>query len=65
MDAERTYNARQAEVASLLAKLEDVLFEHTESAKAAPKDWGYPGDLARVAESLREVLVFLNAVPEA
>ena len=58
--AER-YEEHQAEIRRLLNKLSDDLKRHNgEFAQTGRRNWGYPGDLAHVAELLTEACNFLN-----
>jgi hypothetical protein len=53
--ADESYRARLAEVRGLIRKLEGQLAIHERRQSARPGDWGFPGDLAHIAERLREV----------
>jgi hypothetical protein len=53
--AAETYRARLAEVFELIRKLNGSLHIHERRAKAQPNNWGFPGDLAHIAERLREI----------
>ena len=53
--AER-YADHQKDIAALLAAIEQELAVHAEKAAEDPKDWGWPGDLSRVRESMKGIL---------
>jgi hypothetical protein len=55
VNAAETYKARIAEVRDLIRRLEGSLRIHERRQKARPSDWGFPGDLAHIAERLREI----------
>jgi hypothetical protein len=54
-DAATTYRTRLAEVRDLIRKLEGALLIHERRANAQPGNWGFAGDLAPVADRLREI----------
>jgi hypothetical protein len=55
VNAADTYKARLAEVRDLLRRLEGSLAIHERRQAARPGDWGFPGDLAAIAERLRDI----------
>jgi hypothetical protein len=54
-DADQTYKTRIAEVRDLLRKLEGQIAIHERRQAAQPANWGFAGDLAAIAERLREI----------
>ena len=56
MNAAESYSARLAEVRDLIRRLEGSLAIHERRQSARPGDWGFPGDLAHIAERLREII---------
>jgi hypothetical protein len=58
-DAAATYAQRREDVARLVDWIELELERHRVRAKANPTDWGYPGDLGRVRDTLIDALAFL------
>lgn len=48
--------ARVAQIREQLRALDAQLTEHAAEAARHPGHWGYPGDLARIAELLDEAL---------
>jgi len=54
------YAERHAEVQDLLKRIATRLAEHKNRQAAAPADWGYAGDLGRIATQLAYVLADLG-----
>ena len=54
------YAERQTECQDLLKRITCQLEQHARRQKQAPADWGYAGDLGRVAEELAYVLASLG-----
>ena len=54
------YAERQTECQDLLKRIACQLEEHASRQKQEPADWGYAGDLGRVAEELAYVLASLG-----
>jgi hypothetical protein len=50
-----TYRARLAEVRDLIRRFEGSLAIHGRRQAARPADWGFPGDLAHIAEQLKVI----------
>jgi hypothetical protein len=53
--AAETYRARLTEVRDLIRKLEGSLLIHERRQAGQPGHWGFAGDLAHIAESLRDI----------
>lgn len=58
--AAEVYAARHAECADLLKRVTAQLEQHRTRQAADPRDWGFAGDLGRVAEELAYVLASLG-----
>ena len=54
------YAERYAECQDLLKRIASRLKHHKKDQATAPNDWGYAGDLNRVAEELAYVLASLG-----
>ena len=54
------YAERQTECQDLLKRIADQLERHASRQKQAPADWGYAGDLGRVADELAYALASLG-----
>jgi hypothetical protein len=54
------YAERHAECQDLLKRIASRLAEHRKSQAQEPANWGYAGDLGRVAEELAYVLADLG-----
>jgi hypothetical protein len=54
------YAARYAEAQNLLARIAVRLEEHKTRQAARSADWGYAGDLGRIAEQLASILAGLG-----
>jgi hypothetical protein len=54
------YAERHAEAQDLLKRIASRLEQHRKSQAQEPADWGYAGDLGRVAEALACVLADLG-----
>jgi hypothetical protein len=54
------YAERQKECQNLLKRIACQLDRHANRQKQEPADWGYAGDLGRVAEELAYVLASLG-----
>lgn len=54
------YAERHAECQDLLKRLSRRLDDHQKDQTQKPADWGYPGDLGRIAEQLAYALAFLG-----
>ena len=57
--ASERYSECLGDIGMLLDLIGSELKVHAKTATEKPKDWGYPGDLAHIRESLKQVLVFL------
>jgi hypothetical protein len=57
--ASGAYRQQQEAVKSALAEIRALLRQHARQQKCAPTNYGYAGDLAHVAEGLRDVAGFL------
>lgn len=55
-DLKATSEAIETQLAELAAKLK----AHKAKAEAAPTNWGYAGDLRKVASDLADILNFIN-----
>ena len=53
--AAETYRTRLAEVHDLIHRLQGSLTIHERRQRARPGDWGFAGDLAHIAERLRDI----------
>ena len=51
-----TYRRRLFEVQHLIRRLQGSLAIHERRQSARPDDWGFSGDLAHIAERLREMI---------
>lgn len=60
--AAEAYAARRRDIASLIDVLQMELERHHERANAAPRDWGYPGDLASVRSALIDQVAFISGM---
>lgn len=60
--ATQNYQARQQEIADLLARVKSALAKHATRAAAQPDSWAFSGDLAPVASSLVDLLFMLGAL---
>ena len=58
--ASACYAERQTECQDLLKRIACQLDQHAVCQKQGPADWGYAGDLGRVAEELAYVLASLG-----
>ena len=54
------YAERQTECQDLIKRIADQLERHASRQKQKPADWGYVGDLGRVADELAYVLASLG-----
>lgn len=54
------YSERQTECQGLLKRIADQLERHANRQKQEPADWGYAGDLGRVADELAYILASLG-----
>ena len=54
------YAERQTECKDLLKRIASQMTKHQKEQKQKPADWGYTGDLARVAEQLAYALAALG-----
>lgn len=54
--AQSQYKAHQANIRSLIQRLEAQLAEHATRASARPADWGYAGDLGYIETKLQELV---------
>jgi hypothetical protein len=54
------YAERHTECKDLLKRIASRLQKHQKDPTQKPADWGYPGDLGRVAEQLAYVLASLG-----
>jgi len=57
--AAESYAQRRGDIAVLLDCIQMELDDHARRAAASPQIWGLAGDLGRVRESLKDILVFL------
>jgi hypothetical protein len=55
VNADQTYRTRLTEIRDLMRRLDGQLAIHARRQTARPADWGFPGDLAHIAERLREI----------
>lgn len=55
MNAAESYSARLTEVRDLIRRLERSIAIHARRQNGRPGDWGFPGDLASIAEGLRQI----------
>ena len=53
--AAETYRARLHEVRELIRRLNGAIYIHERRQSAQPGNWGFAGDLAHIAERLREI----------
>ena len=58
--AAETYATRHTECQDLLKRIASRLEQHRKEQAAEPANWGYAGDLGRVAEELAYVLASLG-----
>lgn len=59
-NAAATYAARQTECRNLIQRIAGQLEQHASRQAKEPADWGYAGDLGRVAMELAYVLASLG-----
>jgi len=59
--AAETYTDRRAEVDEQIRRLREALAAHRARAASRPEDWGYAGDLGRLATILDEGLSAVGA----
>ena len=58
--AQRRYNARQNEIAELIAQLEAELKIHEQQARSEGVNHAHTGDLGHVASQLEELVAFMQ-----
>jgi hypothetical protein len=58
--AQQTYKKNRGDIARVLDWLDLELTRHGTEAAAAPRNWGFVGDLGRVREKLIETLAFIS-----
>jgi hypothetical protein len=56
VNAAESYRMRLAEIRGMIRELEGQLSIHARRQHARQADWGFPGDLAHIAERLREII---------
>jgi uncharacterized protein YukE len=60
-DAQSAYQRRSEEVRALLTKVGQLLDRHAQAQQQSANHWTHAGDLANVAESLQEIVTFLES----
>jgi uncharacterized protein YukE len=63
-DAADAYMARVREVKDLLAQISNLVDQHNKKQQANATSWGFAGDMAHVAEQLRDIGEFLSDQPK-
>ncbi|MBX3356496.1 MAG: hypothetical protein KF724_12440 [Phycisphaeraceae bacterium] len=54
--------SHQNDIARLIDVLQMELTKHAERAKAAPNNWGFPGNLGKVRSDLIDTVAFISGM---
>jgi len=60
--AREAMTAKQNDIARLIDVLQMELAKHAERAKAAPNNWGFPGNLGKVRSDLIDTVAFISGM---
>ena len=60
--AREDLEAKRNDIARLLDVLGMELAKHDERAKAAPNNWGFPGNLGKVRSDLIDTIAFISGM---